>query len=143
MPTAKRSRTPARKAPSKEIAVVEKSVLEIEFDRIIKEMHESFDRTNAEMQAAMDDAIETLPSNDMWLDHIHAVFDHVEQQANDTIDRLEEESDNDTAMVDAEVDLTKALGALHEETHAVWSKTFEVGEGVARSVVTDSEPNGN
>ena len=87
--TTSRRRQP--KAKSREIAVVEKSKLEVDFEKIIAEMNKKFDQIELEITAAFDATEQAVDFTKAQAD-VEALFDNIEQVLEDEVAQVEAEA---------------------------------------------------
>lgn len=79
------------RAKSREIAVVEKSKLEVDFEKIIAEMHGRFDQIALEVSASLDATEQALDFTKAQAD-VENLFDNIEQVLEDEVAQVEAEA---------------------------------------------------
>lgn len=122
----KATRRPARKAKPKagtELAVIPKTQLELDFERILAEMHAGFDRAENEVLASLDKINATIDFTELRED-IDTQFDIIEQAGDATAMQAAEATPVD--VLGAEVAFAKEQDALADVAEQLAQMTYHV-----------------
>ena len=124
-----RRKPPAKKLspkPSKELAVIPKTQLELDFERILTEMHAGFDRVQAETDANLD-KMETTFDFGMVRADIDTQFDIIEQAGEKELQRLRQQHDDPgRAVLEASVDFAAKQEELADTAQCLADATYRV-----------------
>jgi hypothetical protein len=113
------------KVPGKELAVVPKSQLDLDFERITKEMNESFERIQAEALASLGE-IEHMIDLSALRDDIETQFDIIEQAGAKELEEIKAKAPVGDPVLDASVAFAVAQEELADTADELGRASWEV-----------------
>jgi transcriptional accessory protein Tex/SPT6 len=113
------------KVPGKELAIVPKSQLDLDFERMTKEMNESFERIQAEALAALGE-IEHMTDFLTLRENIETQFDMIEQAGAEELKEIKAKAPKGDPVLDASVAFAVGQEELADTVDELGQAAWEV-----------------